>query len=134
MISDYYKTLSVYRLSETKDQYGGVVRTYNFRDDIKGLINRHLNKRTIIADKYQIRDEYNLYCDITGGIEWSEAQIEFINANIPWEGWPDEEKVIIQGDRIVQDGIVYQVMTNPKNTVHRNHHLKFILERIDADV
>lgn len=134
MIQDYYSTVSVYRLEQTLDAYGGVVNSYVFRDDVKALINRHLNKRTIIADKYQIRDEYNLYCDINGGLVWSTAQVELTNANVPWEGWPDSEKVIKQGDKVVQDGVEYMVMTNAKNTVKRDHHLKFILERIGADV
>jgi len=135
MIEDYYKTLIVYRLNETVNAFGAVIKTWVLRDEIQGLVNMVGPKQqNAIANQYQVLNPYNLYCALDGGLGWSTSQIEWLEANIPWEMWDDNDKVVKQGDRVEFDGEVFRVVSNAKNTVQRNHHLKFILERLDADV
>jgi hypothetical protein len=135
MIEDYYKTLIVYRLNETVNAFGAVIKTWVLRDEIQGLVNMVGPKQqNAIANQYQVLNPYNLYCALDGGLGWSTSQLAWLEANIPWEMWDDNDKVVKQGDRVEFDGEVFRVVSNAKNTVQRNHHLKFILERLDADV
>ena len=135
MINDYYSTLTVYRLVETVNAYGAVVKTWTLRDEIQGLVNMvGPEKQASIANQYQVVNAYNLYCDLDGGLGWSQTQLEWLEADIPWEMWDDNDKVVRQGDKIGFGGELFRVVSNSKNTVGRNHHLKFILEKLDADV
>jgi hypothetical protein len=135
MIQDYYTDIEVFRLNESTNSFGGVVKTWVFRNVIQGLINNTgPEKQSYIANQYQVSEPYNFYCNLDGGLGWTNSQIAWIDAGIPWEGWGDDEKVVMQGDRLRWNGQVYRVVSNSKNTVNRDHHLKFILERLDSDV
>ena len=135
MIEDYYKTIKVYRLIETINTFGAVVKTWTLRDEVQGLINMSgPEKQGLIANQFQVLNPYNLYCALDGGLGWSETQLTWLEANIPWEMWPDDDKVVMQGDKLEYNDTFYRVVSNAKNTVGRDHHLKFILERLDADV
>ena len=135
MIEDYYKTLTIYRLTEAVNAYGAIVKTWVLRDEIQGLINMvGPEKQASIANQYQVLNAYNLYCALDGGLGWSETQLTWLEADIPWAMWPDNDKVVMQGDKIEYNDEVFRVVSNAKNTVGRDHHLKFILERLDADV
>ena len=135
MIEDYYQTITVYRLNETVNAFGAVTKTWTLRDEIQGLINTiGPEKQQVIASQYQVNNAYHLYCALDGGLGWSETQLTWLEVDIPWDMWPDNDKVVAQGDKLVFNGETYRVVTNAKNTVNRNHHLKFILERLDADV
>ena len=108
MIEDYYKAIQVYRLNEAVNAFGAVSKTWTLLGTVQGLINAVGPKeQEVIASQYQVDNAYNFYCELSD---------------------------VRQGDKLRLDGIYYRVITNPKNTVHRDHHLKFILERLDADV
>ena len=135
VITDYYKTLTVYRLVETVNDYGAVVKTWTLRDEIQGLVNMvGPEKQARIASQYQVLNAYNLYCALDGGLGWSQTQLEWLEADIPWEMWPDSDKVVKQGDKLEFADEYFRVVSNAKNTVGRDHHLKFILEKLDSDV
>jgi hypothetical protein len=135
MIEDYYKTIIVYRLVETTNAFGATVKNWVLKDEIQGLINMSgPEKQSVIADQYQVLNPYNLYCALDGGLGWTTSQLTWLEADIPWEMWNDDDKVVKQGDKVEFNGEVFRVVSNAKNTVQRNHHLKFILERLDADV
>jgi len=108
MIKDYYTTLGVYDLTETKGDFGEVIETYSLIGNVEGLINDPgPEKQSIIAAKYQVLNGYNLYTEINNLVK--------------------QHTYIKKGD------VYYRVITNAKDTVQRGHHLKFILERLDTD-
>lgn len=108
MLDRFYNDLSLYRGSYTTNSFGAPSQTKALVGTIRGRINMPgLTQRALYADKYQVEDAFHLYCEITD---------------------------IKNGDFIVSDGVEYEVKSNPKNTVGRNHHLKLVLGRIDSDV
>jgi hypothetical protein len=109
MIETYYKSVTVQRLTETINAFGAVTKTWNTIGTVQGLINKVGPKEYgLIANQYQVVNPYNFYTTIGANVKL--------------------------GDKVVKDGVKYRVATHEKNTVERNHHLKFILERLDADV
>lgn len=109
MLEKYYKTINVYRRIDTKDQFGYIekgVETLIFSD--KGLVNGGVTAQSLIADKYQVTEQFNFYTSVSNDIK--------------------------QDDIVEFEGERYLVVTNPKNTVKRNHHYKYIVIRSDSGV
>lgn len=111
MIKKYYKAITVYRRVDTKDQFGYIkkgVETPIVLDESLGLVNGGTQAQGLIADKYQVTQQFNFYTSVSNDIKQNDV-VEF------------------EGER-------YLVVTNPKNTVKRNHHYKYIVVRSDSGV
>lgn len=108
MITDYYYTVVIQRRTPTTNSFGDTTYSWATHLTTTGLISDNSpQEEQILQNQYQIRNAYNFYTD-TG-------------------------QDITQNDRVLYDSKAYRIVTAPKNTVSRNHHFKFILEKLDTD-
>ena len=102
-IQDFYFDVTLRKITETPDSRGGVVLS-NTDSTFKGLVTQASSTELEIANKSQIEATHTLYCDVDVDIDVK--------------------------DKIVDDGKIYQVVSEPLNTVKRNHHYKVLLKRV----
>lgn len=107
MISDYYLPVEIYRLTITQDAYGGMVESEALHLTTTGLVNGGVTAEQFIADKYQVTEQFNFYTDTGQDIK--------------------------QDDVVLFDGKKYRIVSNPKDTVKRGHHFKFLCIRNDTN-
>lgn len=105
-IGDYYKNITLRKVTETVDDSGGAVLTY-VDSTIAGVLTQLSSAEAEIANKLSIMATHMLYC---------EADADITNK-----------------DRIVFGGIEYQVVSEPLNTLGRNHHLRVMVKRVIND-
>lgn len=103
-ISDYYKTLVKLDTSEAEDGIGGVVITYT-ETEFQGVINQASSDEIELGNKLNIDVSSKLYCSVNESITY--------------------------GDMIKEGSDTYRVASRAKNTMNRNHHYKFLLEKVD---
>jgi hypothetical protein len=90
------------RKTQTLNDNGRPISSY-IDTSIRGYLGRQTDKVVIVADKPTI-----------------ETQIKFFTSD--WE--------IQYNDRIVYEGNIYEVVGEPKNTDHRNDHIKIMVKKI----
>ena len=103
-IEDYYTTLTRLEMTETDNGRGGKLQAWASAGTFQGLINQ-LSSGEIDANmKIDIEADHKLYCSTN--------------------------EAITSASR-VQDGAKrYRVVSEPKNTVRRDHHYKILLKRV----
>lgn len=104
-ISKYYIPCTRKSPTETLNSKLVPIKTYA-TTTINGYIGSGNNANTPInvGDKETFETRYKFYCD------------DF-NLKI--------------GDLIIYEGKTYEVTTDPKNTAHRNHHIKTFIRKVD---
>lgn len=106
-IEDYYKPIE--RLENTKTDNGRGGKTYAWvvKNTFQGLINQATSKEIEAANKLGIDGDHKLYCPV--------------------------DTVLDYDDLIRRNGVYYRVVSDPKNTVERNHHFKIFLKKSSLD-
>ena len=102
-IERFYKDVILRNVTETIDNIGGAVNTYT-DTTIKALITQASSTEIDYANKLQIEATHNMYCDVA-------IDCDYI-------------------DKVVDGSKIYQVVSEPLNTVERNHHYKILLKRL----
>ena len=105
-IEDYYSELTLRKITETTDARGGAIQA-DTDTTFQGLVTQSSSTDLELANKMQVETTHTLYCDVAVDI--------------------DVEDKIVDGTKI------YQVVTEPLNTVKRNHHYRVLLKRMIKD-
>lgn len=102
-IDNFYVDLVLRKKTATSDDRGGSILT-NADTAFKGVITLSGSRELEIAKKMAISSTHTLYCPVTVDIE--------------------KQDIIVWGTKH------YKVVSEPQNTVGRNHHYKTMLELI----
>lgn len=102
-ITDYYRDLKHIKTTETPDDRGGTIIT-DTEVDIRGCINQASSQQVDYALKLSIEATHKLYYPISVELD--------IN------------------DRVKDGNKVYEVVSEPLNTINRNHHYMVLLKRL----
>lgn len=102
-IENYYVSCSRLRPTETLNSRLVPVKTYA-STTINGYLGSGNDVNITIADKDTIETRYKFYCD---------------------------DFSIDTGDLINYESNTYEVISEPKNTAHRNNHIKVLVRKID---
>lgn len=106
-IQDYYVTLEKYSKTSVSNGRGGFVDTWVKASEFEGLINQTSSREIEAAMKIDIDTDSKLYCPTS---------------------------VILTNDNRIKWGTqYYRVVSEPKNTVNRGHHLKIFLKKSFLD-
>lgn len=106
-IECYYKEVIKLENVKTSDGRGGYIHSWNETNTFMGLVNQASSKEQEQANKLGVIADYKLYCPID------------VTLNID--------------DTISFEGEYYRIVSKPKNTIQRNHHLKILLKNISLD-
>lgn len=104
MITDFYSTLVLKTPAVVKNSYGDPVANY-VESNFEGMINQANSQEKSLYQQYPADSIYKLFC----------------GADVP-----------IAANCKVYDGQEYLVISEPKNTVGRNHHYKVMMQKIDV--
>lgn len=107
MITDYYHTIDLYTKASTPNGRGGFTYAWSKSSDFQGLINQASSREIEAAAKLDIEADYKLYCGVGVSL--------------------DNEKLLKYNNNF------YRIVSEPKNTVERDHHYKTLLKRTSAD-
>lgn len=72
---------------------------------INGYLGSRSNSESVVAGKLTVTTEYKFYCD---------------------------DFSMLYGDIVLYETNYYRVISVPQNTVHKNHHMKVIVEKIEG--
>lgn len=101
-IKRFYTTC--YKLKPTETLVRNIpVKTYT-ETEIKGYIGSGSDTTIRVADKDTIETRFKFYCN---------------------------DFTLVLGDIIKYENYTYEVVGHPRNTAHRNHHIKTLLRKID---
>jgi hypothetical protein len=107
-IENYYQTIEKVTFTKTSDGRGGNTYAEDVAIEFQGLINDANGREILMAEKLGLDINSKLYTSINNPLS-----IDEIVKNV--------------------DDVLYRVVSNNKNTVHRNHHFKILLRRISLD-
>jgi len=102
-IKRFYITCYKLTPTETLNDNLRPIKTYA-ESEINGYIGSGSDNVIRVADKDTIESRYKFYCN-------------------------DFDLSI--GDLIKYEGDTYEVVSDPKNTVHKNHHIKAMVRKVD---
>lgn len=102
-IENYYIDCVRSRPTESLNDSLRPVTTYN-STAIKGYLGSGTDKVVKIADKDTIETRYKFYCN---------------------------DFDILINDLILYENKTYEVTSEPKNTAHKNHHIKVLVRKVD---
>jgi hypothetical protein len=102
-ITDFFIDCVRKRESVTLNDTRRAIKSYT-STSITGYVGKGNTKYVNVADKITTVMQYNFYCD---------------------------DFDLIFGDIIVYENKNYEVISNPQNTTHKNHHIKAILQLIE---
>jgi len=102
-MADYYIDCVRKRKTQTLNDNNRPISGYT-STDIKGYIGRQVDKQIVKADKFTIESQKKFFT--------SDWDLQF-------------------GDLIVYEGKTYEVVSDPKNTAHRDDHIKAMLKKIE---
>lgn len=105
-IEDYYSEVTLRKITETTDARGGAIQA-DADTTFQGLVTQSSSRDLEIANKMQIETTHTLYCAVSVDI--------------------DVEDKIVDGSKI------YQVVSEPLDTVKRGHHFRVLLRRLIKD-
>ena len=103
MIEDYYVDLTLRTFTITQNEMKDPIRTPS-DSTFKGVITQASSKETLMFSQYPADSLYRLYCSV----------------DVP----------ITNKSQVVLGLIVYDVVSEPKDTVGRGHHYVTMLHRI----
>jgi head-tail adaptor len=106
-ITNYYSSIEIHVKTATSNGRGGSTYAWAKSSTIQGLINQASSREIEAAAKLDIHADYKLYCGVSVAL--------------------DSTKLLYYG------GEYYRVVSKPKNTVNRNHHLKILLKQVSSD-
>ena len=106
-ISDYYRSLDRYEATRTANGRGGATLGWVKAETFQGLINQASSQEVLAAGQLGIVADHKLFCGVAETIE--------------------RDMLIGEGDR------VFRVVSQPKNTVNRGHHLRVMLRETSLD-
>ena len=107
-IENYYTNLAtIQSKTEATNTFGAVTETWSDKSTINCLINQASSTEILQAQQINERVTNKMYCAYDTNIN--------------------------NKDRIVFNSQVYRIVSIPKNTVNRNHHLKIMLALIGTD-
>lgn len=106
-IENYYKTINKLSNIKKNDGRGGYVYDFSIISTFNGLVNQASSKEQELAKKLGITADFKLYCEV--------------------------EATLTINDIIQFNDEYYRVVSKPKNTIQRNHHLKITLKQISLD-
>lgn len=102
-IKRFYVTCYKLEPTETLNDKLVPIKTYT-ETEIKGYIGSGSDTVLRVADKDTIESRYKFYCN---------------------------DFTLSLGDLIKYEGETYEVVAKPRNTAHRNHHIKTQLRKVD---
>lgn len=107
-IEHYYETIKRSSYTVTPDGRGGSTYVKGTPTEFEGLINDATSQEILMAQQMGISVTAKLFTATTNEIS---------------------------SDEIIQDtnDNYYRVVSKAKNTVHRNHHLKYMLQQVSLD-
>ncbi len=106
-IECYYRPITKVENTSIPDGRGGLKYKWVTLSKFKGVINQSNSREIEMANKMGLDSDFKLYCPID------------IDLHID--------------DLLMQDDEYYRIVSKAKNTVYRNHHLKFFLKNISLD-
>lgn len=106
-IDCYYKSITKFENTKIPDGRGGFKYKWVTLNKFQGLINQSSSKEIEMAKKMGLDSDYKLYCAID------------VDLHID--------------DLLLQNDEYYRVLSKGKNTVGRNHHMKYFLKNISLD-
>ncbi len=106
-IQDYYKSIQVVSRQGTPNGRGGTNYIWIVDGEILGLINQMTSREKEAAQKLDIEADYKLFTDVGNQL--------------------DNNKLLLYNNEY------YRIVSEPKNTVERNHHYKVLLKKIGLD-
>lgn len=106
-ITDYYTTTEKLTKTESANGRGGYTYAWATSLTFDALINQASSREVEMALKMGIEADYKMFYSVAVSL--------------------------CREDRIKQSGVIYRVVSEPKNTVNRNHHHKVYLKRMDTD-
>ena len=102
-IKRFYVTCYKLEPTETLNSRNIPIKTYE-ETEIKGYIGSGSNAIIRVADKDTIETRFKFYCN---------------------------DFDLALGDLIKYEGDTYEVVGQPKNTAHKNHHIKALVRKVD---
>lgn len=106
-LEDYFEDLDLQRKSSVDNGIGGEIETWATIGTIRGCINASGSSEIRLAGMLQVTTTHKLLCEPAADIQSS--------------------------DRIHKNGLYYRVVSDPKNTLNRGHHLKVLLQEVGID-
>jgi len=103
MIDDFYIECTRKRPTNTLNENNRAIKSY-VDTTINGYVGTRSIKNVLIAGQWTVKTQYKFYT--------SDWEIEF-------------------GDLIDYENLIYKVVSHPKNTAHKDNHMKVMLEEID---
>lgn len=102
MIVDYYGDLTLSKATVSKNTYGIEINSF-VNTTIQGIINQASSKEIEFAKAREIDIDYKAYVEVTTAT------------------------LLIKKDDLING---YRVVSEPKNTLSMNHHLKILLKEV----
>ncbi len=106
-IESYYTTLYLINYTESVNDQGRAIKTASAEVSFNGLINQASSTEVLTNKKLDIDADYKLFCDVS------------VNIN--------------RSSRVRQGTQYFDVVSEPKNTVNRDHHYKIFLKSISKE-
>jgi SPP1 family predicted phage head-tail adaptor len=106
-ITHYYTTIDLHTKTSVADGRGGSVDTWAKDSDFQGCINQASSKEIEAAAKLGIEADYKLYCPVDTDIDHTKL--------------------------LYYKSSYYRIISEPKDTVERGHHLKVLLKKMPGD-
>lgn len=105
-IADYYYTIQIHTGTRTANGRGGFSTVWAMSSEFEGVINQASSREVEAAAKLDIKADYKLFCPV--GTVLSNKKL------------------------LYYDGNYYRIVSEPKNTVGRDHHYKIFLKRTEG--